>query len=113
MLKHYKNFIYFFLALFVFVLLGFYKPYFSEFPHFDKSITTIVHIHANALILWVVLLVVQPLLIRFRKIRLHRLLGKFTWFLVPVIIVTSVLVIIKQYNEGIEQKMTASESLKA
>lgn len=112
MIKAYKNTSYFFLALFLCVLLGFYKPYFGAFPNFDKSITTIVHIHATALIIWVILLVVQPFLVRYKKFRIHRLLGKFTYFLVPVIVITSVAVMRKQYDEGIEQKMPSIESLK-
>jgi hypothetical protein len=110
--REYKNVEFFFLAFFALVMLGFYKPYFGLFPHFDKTINAVVHIHATALILWVVLLVVQPALIRYKKISFHRLLGRFTYFLVPLIIVSSIAVMNKQYNEGIEQKMTHAESLK-
>ena len=42
--------------------LGFYYPYFSLFPGF-ASVTRVVHIHAIALLLWVVVLITQPLLI--------------------------------------------------
>jgi hypothetical protein len=110
--KAYKNTGYFFLILVVLVAFGFYKPYFALFPDFNRSFNTIVHIHATALLLWVVLLVVQPLLIRNNKFAAHRSLGKFTYFLVPVIIISSVFVIKKQYNEAIELKMTSRESFR-
>src|SRR5450755_2409914 len=109
--KQYKNTGYFFLILLAFVFLGFYYPYFSLFPSF-KSITVIVHVHAIILMLWVVLLIGQPLLIRYQKYKAHRIIGKLTYFLLPLVIVSSLGVIRQQYYEGIEQKMTSLQSLK-
>ena len=86
MKKIYYNAGYFFLILAVFVFAGFYKPYFSLMPQFKKSTTFIVHFHAVVLSTWVILLIVQPLLIRYKKLRIHRLLGKFTYVLVPLIV---------------------------
>ena len=83
--KQYKNLGYYFLILLVFVALGFYYPYFSLFPEF-KSVTIIIHIHAIALFLWLVILMVQPLLIRYQKYEAHKKLGKFTYFLLPIVI---------------------------
>jgi hypothetical protein len=76
------------IILIPFVFLGFYKPYFSQFPNFEKKITLIVHFHAACLSCWVLLLIVQPLLIRYKKLKIHRGLGKFTYFLAPVILVS-------------------------
>ena len=109
--KQYKNVGYFFATLLVFVALGFYYPYFSLFPEF-KSITTIVHIHAIALFLWLVILMVQPLLIRYHKYRAHKLLGKFTYFLLPVVIISMIGVIRQGYARGIDEKMTSPKVLK-
>ncbi len=110
--REYKNTGYFILILLGFVILGFYKQYFALFPHFDNTINTLVQVHASALLTWVGLLIIQPFLIRYSRFKVHRLLGKFSYFLVPLIIVTSVGVINKQYHEGIVQKMTKIESLK-
>lgn len=41
---------------------GFWVPYLSEFPHFEASINTIVHIHAALLFTFLGLLIIQPLL---------------------------------------------------
>lgn len=111
--KGYRNLVYFLLILVLLVIFGFYKPYFAIFPNFDKTITVLVHIHATALLIWVSLLIIQPILILKKKYIVHRLIGKFTYFLVPVIVITSVGVMRKQFNEGIEQKMTVAESLEA
>lgn len=107
--KTYTNLGYFFLILIVFVGLGFYYPYFSLFPQF-KSITALIHIHTIALMLWVCILIAQPLLIRYQKYKPHKILGRVTYFLMPVVIITLFGVVRKQYNEGIEQKMTPFES---
>src|SRR5579872_6690952 len=97
--KHYENTGYYFLVLVAMVAAGFYYPYFSLIPHFTPNITALVHIHALALMLWVALLVVQPLLIRFRERRVHRAIGIFSYLLVPVIVVTSIGVMFKQFDE--------------
>lgn len=110
--KQYKNLGYYFLTLFVFVALGFYYPYFSLFPEF-KSVTIIIHIHAIALFLWLVILMVQPLLIRYQKYEAHKKLGKFTYFLLPVVIFSMVGVIRQGYLEGLSEKMSSTRSLKA
>jgi hypothetical protein len=110
--KHYKNLGYYFLILLVFVALGFYYPYFSLFPEF-KSVTIIIHIHAIALFLWLVILMVQPLLIRYQKYEAHKILGRFTYFLLPVVIFSMVGVIRQGYLEGINEKMSSTQSLKA
>jgi len=110
--KQYKNLGYYFLILLVFVALGFYYPYFSLFPEF-KSVTIIIHIHAIALFLWLLILMVQPLLIRHQKYEAHKKLGKFTYFLLPVVIFSMVGVIRQGYLEGISEKMSSTQSLKA
>ena len=105
----YKNVGYLFLILFAFVILGFYKTYFGLFPYFDNNTTTLVHFHAAVLILWVILLIVQPLLIRYKKFAIHRLLGNFTYILVPLIILSFIGMINKQYNEEFILKIPRSE----
>ncbi|HMH24513.1 MAG TPA: hypothetical protein VK563_22185 [Puia sp.] len=102
---------YFFLAFIFFVALGFYYPYFSLFPEF-KAVTFIIHIHATALLLWVVVIIVQPFLIAYKKFKAHRVIGRFTYLLMPLIIISSIGVLRQQYHEGVERHMTSSASLK-
>lgn len=97
----YKNVGYFFLILFAFVIAGFFKTYYGLFPHFDNQTTTLVHFHAAVLILWVLLLIIQPLLIRYKKFAIHRVIGKFTYILVPLIIASFIGMMNKQYHEEI------------
>jgi hypothetical protein len=110
--KQYRNIGFYFLILPVFVLLGFYYPYFSLFPKF-KSIPVLIHVHTIVLMLWVSILIVQPILIRYGKYRAHRIIGRLTYYLLPLVMITLIGVIRKQYYEGIEQKMTSIQSLEA
>lgn len=81
----YRNISLFILLVIVGVQWGFYKPYSSQFPHFvDK--TTVVHIHGALWMTWLVLLVVQPLLIRMGRADWHRRIGKLAWVLGPAVI---------------------------
>jgi hypothetical protein len=109
----YRNPGYFFLLLALFVLAGFYYPYFSLVPHFAPNITALVHIHAAALMLWVVLLVLQPLLIGFRKRQIHKGIGLFTYLLVPLIVLTSIGVMHKQFGENTLKNVGVSENLRS
>jgi hypothetical protein len=100
--KHFDAIGYYFLALFVLMIIGFFKTYFGTFPGYVASVksASVVHFHAGVSILWVVLLVVQPLLIRYRKYAAHRVLGRLTYVLVPLIIISLAALIYTKYQEG-------------
>ncbi|MEO7767434.1 MAG: hypothetical protein ABIS01_08415, partial [Ferruginibacter sp.] len=50
------------------------------------------HFHAAMMILWVAILIAQPMLIRNKKLELHRIIGKFTYVLMPVMLVSVLLI---------------------
>jgi len=83
----YKNVSLLFIVIFGIVILGFFKTYFGLFPSFH-DVTLIQHIHGLLFTTWFLLLVVQPLLIRYDKYRAHRIIGRFTYVLVPCIIIS-------------------------
>ena len=92
-------------ALFIILILigvqwGFYQSYTSQFPTFANA-TTVIHIHGALLIMWLSLLVVQPMLIHFKKIKLHRSIGKVSYVLGPLIIISMFLVGKGSYWRGI------------
>ena len=97
--KGYKNVVYLFLAITVIILFGFYKTYFELFPDFT-GIKTIHHIHGLTLVLWLAMLIVQPILINNKKYKLHRTIGKFSYVLVPLIFIFMLLVYKNQYLKG-------------
>ncbi|MFI5154006.1 MAG: hypothetical protein ACHQET_11770, partial [Chitinophagales bacterium] len=89
----------------------FYYPYFSLFPAF-QSVTVIVHIHAITLMLWLSILIVQPFLIRYHKYGAHKIIGRLTYFLLPLVILSMVGVIRQGYYEELKKNMTSTQSLK-
>lgn len=86
MLKVYRNTTIFIILVLIGVQWGFYKNYTREFPNFIGK-TNIIHIHGALLMSWLVLLIVQPLLIKTGKIQLHRTIGKVSYVLGPLIII--------------------------
>ncbi len=111
--KAYRNLALFASLLFVITILGFYKTYFALFPAFDASTTKLVHIHLMLLLSWIVLLIVQPFLIRKRKYKAHRIVGKASYFLVPLIVLSMIGMVHKQFMEDVQQRMSLPENLKA
>jgi hypothetical protein len=84
--KVYRNTSIFIFLILVGVQWGFYESYTSQFPNF-KNATPVIHIHGALLMVWMLLLIAQPLLIHYGKAQLHRSIGKTSWLLGPAIIV--------------------------
>jgi hypothetical protein len=78
---------YLFIAILLICILGFYPTYISKFPEF-KDFTSAHHFHGLMALLWILMLIVQPFLIRAKKYSLHRQLGKFSYILMPLLIIS-------------------------
>lgn len=77
----------FFLLFSLLVVLAFWLSYFSALLNQENFR---MHIHGSLMILWCILLVVQPYLIKTKKKKFHQLLGKLSYFLVPLIAFSTV-----------------------
>lgn len=99
--RGYRRLGYVLIALAPIFVAGFWVPYISQFPRFDSSITTAVHIHAALLFSFLGLLIFQPLAIRYQAFALHRVLGKLSNILMPLILVFSAAMLWKEYQEHI------------
>jgi hypothetical protein len=89
------------ILLIVLANVGFYKTYFSHFPGFEDYVrpdgrqlhfTWIMHFHGMMMIGWLLMLLVQPLLILKGKVELHRLVGRLSYVLAPLVLLTMYLV---------------------
>ena len=98
--KTYKYLGYFLLLLIPLTFAGFYKTYFEPFPNFGKNIDVYIHIHAVIASLWIAILIVQPFLIVNKKIALHRSVGKLSYVVFPLLIISFIPRIIKTINSG-------------
>ncbi len=88
--KAYKNISYLFGAVLLLILIGFFKTYFGLFPQFE-GLPLLAHFHAIMILSWFGLLIAQPLLIRYKRPDLHRLLGKASYVIVPLMAISMIL----------------------
>lgn len=86
--KAYKNLGYLLILFIPLTILAFFKTYFNQFPTFKENITVFIHLHAIIASIWILMLIVQPLLIRNRKNKLHKKIGRLSYFLFPLLILS-------------------------
>lgn len=96
--KSYRYLGYFFLLFIPLIFVGFYKTYIVQFPTFEKIKHTFIHIHAAIAVAWVTLIIVQPFLIVNKKMAWHRKLGKLSYFIFPLLILSFIPSIINDLN---------------
>lgn len=89
---------FYFVGLLIIAFLGFWKSYFSKFFTGTLDYSSYFHFHAVMMLLWTVMLIVQPILIRKKKLALHRLIGKVSYVVMPVMLISLVLIL----NAGIK-----------
>jgi hypothetical protein len=89
--KAYKHVVYFFVAILIVALAGFYKTYFGLFPAFE-GVNNVQHFHGTMMLLWLAMLIGQPTLIKYKRLDLHRQLGKVSYVLVPLMLTSMFLI---------------------
>jgi hypothetical protein len=89
--KTYKNIGLFIIIILAFVILGFYNSYYGLIPSF-KGVSVPMHIHGTIMLSWFFLLIVQPILIRQDKFEWHQKLGKISYVLAPLVVLSILLV---------------------
>jgi hypothetical protein len=75
---------------FAFVLLAFWSSYYSIL---GKPMTFYVHFHGILMTLWVLILIGQAYLIRAKKYKIHTLIGKSSYLIFPVLILSIILLV--------------------
>jgi hypothetical protein len=82
----FKQAIFYFVALFIIVIIGFWKSYFSQL---FGDISFAQHFHAIIMSLWCLLLISQAWLMRAGHRRVHRELGKVAFLLGPLVAIAA------------------------
>lgn len=77
-------YLYFILAAVV-TIFAFFPSYFNRLTSTDNA----HHFHGITATLWLVLLIIQPFLYRAGNLRWHRMIGKISFVLVPLIIISA------------------------
>lgn len=94
--RAYRNVSYSFVGILLVALLGFWKSHFGLYPGFGEW-PVVVHFHALVLLLWLGMLIVQPVLIRTRQFAAHRWLGRVSFGLVPLVVLSMLAVSRNQF----------------
>jgi len=90
------------LLLIPFTFLGFYPSYFSKLL---SPVDNIYHIHALLMVLWVALAIIQPFLIQQKKTKLHKVIGKASYLIMPLVFIAGYFVIRHTYFTNISSTM--------
>ena len=96
--KTYRNLAYFLTILIPLTFLAFFKTYFTQFPTFEEDITIFIHFHAIIASIWIIMLIVQPLFIRNRKNKLHKKIGRISYLVFPLLILSFIPQMIRIIN---------------
>lgn len=75
---------YLFIAIWICALIGFHKTYTIFFPSFN-GFHWEQHFHGAMLMTWFAMLIIQPFLIKYKKNKIHRTLGKIGYVLAPLV----------------------------
>ena len=81
----------FILVLMVVVWLGFGPSYFNRI--LDTEFPLRFHFHATCMVIWIVSVLVQPFFIRTGKIKLHKIIGRLSYALFPIMILSTLILI--------------------
>jgi hypothetical protein len=83
--KPYRN-VWLYLALLIpATLLAFWKTYSSGVTFSGRSATPVVHVHAALTALWVLMLIGQAWLVRTKRFRLHRWVGRSSFLIAHLV----------------------------
>ncbi len=92
----------FILLLMLVIWFGFGPSYFFKIFK-GVTFTAYFHLHAIFMVLWVMILLAQPVLIRRKKFGLHKSVGKFSYLLFPIMIITTMLLIHSQLSGSTDE----------
>ena len=98
--RKYKLLGYVMIGIIPLIFVAFYKSYFIKFPDFNEGIYLFDHIHGAIAFAWVLLLIAQPILASQKKIALHRKLGRLSYFIFSLLIISFIPELIKIIRRG-------------
>lgn len=91
--KNHKALVILFVTFLIISVAGFSKSYVLLFPRFE-NVVFFTHIHFIIFLTWFALLIWQPILISRKNYILHRKIGRLSYILAPVMVI-SILIMVK------------------
>ena len=86
----YKRITFWFIGFFVLALIAFWPNYYGRL---FGPMTIHFHTHGIAMTMWLLMLISQAMLIRNGQTKIHRMMGKVSYGLVPFIVVTTIMLL--------------------
>ncbi|MFY0689298.1 MAG: hypothetical protein JXQ90_19160 [Cyclobacteriaceae bacterium] len=81
----YRHAAIYFVIFFILAIWAFWPNYFS---HILTGIPFHIHVHGITMSLWCLTLIAQGFLIRYKQFKIHGIIGKFSYVLAPLIIIS-------------------------
>lgn len=98
------------LAILIILAWGFYRTYIMFFPSFE-GFQSIQHFHGVMMLIWMVMLIAQPLFIARKKNKLHKTIGKLSYALAPLLMVSIFLVSRMTFRRNLEVLPTRQDAV--
>ena len=73
-----------------------------------QSLPWLVHIHTLLMVVWMVMLFGQAYLIKKNQYKLHRTIGKLSYFMVPMLLFFTIMMVGFSYNRYVNSLLEAS-----
>lgn len=86
------------LLLIPLTFFGFYPSYFAKL---NAPTATVIHLHSAFMLLWLATAIAQPLLIKYHKLNHHRLIGKISYGIMPVIVISGYFILRYSYQRAL------------
>jgi hypothetical protein len=99
-----------FVALLVLLFWGFYRTYLMFFPAFE-GFQFAQHFHGGVMLLWISCLIAQPLLIANKKFKAHKAIGKLSYFIAPLLLISIFMVSKMAYHRSLDSAVPAQEAI--
>ena len=90
-----------FALLLLIAFIGFWPTYYGKLLG-GENFTPYFHYHAVTAVLWIAMLITQPILIKQNKLALHRTIGKLSYALVPLLYLSIILLAHHRADPGNE-----------
>ena len=82
---------YYAIGLVVLTGLGFWQSFFSKYVDGTADFNAYFHFHGAMATIWILMLIIQPILIRKKKLELHKAIGKLSYLFLPLFFISVLL----------------------
>lgn len=90
----------FFIGIMALLTWGFYNTYIIFFPSFENFVFA-QHFHGIMMMTWMIFLILQPFLIRTGRAQIHRAIGKSSYVVAPLLVLSIFMVSNMTYHRSV------------